>query len=273
MNRLPYVIGTVTVIVVLLVAILLFTSNDQSRSYTASRDYAGTESTFETVDHGVNSGINQSLYTSFQSKSDFEKFWMKHSQGSYPQPNVPTVDFETHMIISVFSGVKNTGGYGIEVKSVTETDSEMVIYSETSAPCPYCMVTQALTQPFHIVKVKASPKLVRYQTVKAPTPPVPYPVFILSFEDKVDADISNIVDDIEKYETVEKVEVLKSIKFLYVYFDEEKIDRCAAKEFLENQVENMDGIEYLEADPNESYWTECGKTSTSTVRSNPRGNS
>jgi len=233
MNRLSYVTATVTVIIVsLIIIIIVLASYGQTRSYTTSRGYAVTELNFETIDNGIYSGIDESLYTSLRSKSDFETFWIKHSQGTYPPPDIPTVDFQLDMVVSVFSGERSSGGYDIEVKFITETDSEIVIHSETTVPCPLCMVTFAITQPFHIVKLKASTKHVRFETVETPMLPVPYPVFTLSFESEVEGGISNVVNEIENYESVKEVEVLKDIKFIFVYFDEEKIDRCAAKKNL-----------------------------------------
>jgi len=60
------------------------------------------------------------------------------------------------MVIAVFSEEKRTGGYGIEITRVEENleKGQMEVFFLETHPSPNSMVTQALTQPYHIVKLK-----------------------------------------------------------------------------------------------------------------------
>ena len=70
-----------------------------------------------------------------------------------PAPNAPEVDFSEEMVIAIFSGEKPTGGYSIEITKVELDEDEVTIFFEEVSPEPGQPVTEALTQPFHIVKI------------------------------------------------------------------------------------------------------------------------
>jgi hypothetical protein len=61
------------------------------------------------------------------------------------------IDFNKSTVIAVFMGEQSTGGYGTEIKKITEENGVTVYIRETS-PLSGSPVTTALTQPFHIVK-------------------------------------------------------------------------------------------------------------------------
>ena len=55
--------------------------------------------------------------------------------------------------VAVFAGEQRTGGYSILVKSIEDPESERRIAVEFTVPPPDTMVTDALTQPHHIVRM------------------------------------------------------------------------------------------------------------------------
>jgi len=226
--------------------------------------HGGNEIIFTTIAHGAYSGINEKESHVFRTSSSFENFWRRHIEGTSSPSNVPSVDFENNMIISVARGLKTTGGYGIEIKSVTETDTEILVYAETTDPSNGDVTLQALTQPFHIIEVQKSTKTLCFEIVASAPEPTPYPLFILSYDDTAE-DPSKIAKDLMEHESLVRVDVLNGIQMFFVYFDKEKIAHCAAKELLIEIVTIMDGIEYLEADPLEQYWrSPCDKNKTIT---------
>jgi len=72
------------------------------------------------------------------------------------------IDFEKYDILAVFSGVKNTGGYSIEIISIEEKEELLEIYVEKKSPGEDCLVTMAITYPFDIVKIESSDKNVEF---------------------------------------------------------------------------------------------------------------
>jgi hypothetical protein len=72
-----------------------------------------------------------------------------------PKQELPRVDFEAEIVVAVFLGERRTGGHAIEVSKVEEhpETAQLKVYYREIAPPRNAIVTQALTQPFHIVKL------------------------------------------------------------------------------------------------------------------------
>ena len=68
-------------------------------------------------------------------------------------PPPPSVDFSRDMVVALFMGERPTGGYAIEVTQIERTDAGLSIRYRTRHPDPSAMQTQALTQPFHLIKL------------------------------------------------------------------------------------------------------------------------
>lgn len=77
------------------------------------------------------------------------------SQAQVRDP-VPPIDFEEQMVVLAALGERRTGGYRVDILRVAETETGLVVHVQVSTPGRGCMVTQALTQPYHFVAVPAS---------------------------------------------------------------------------------------------------------------------
>ncbi len=78
----------------------------------------------------------------------------------------PEIDFNEEMILVVFQGEKSTGGYGIEINKIVEKENAIEVLVIETLPGYGCMVTEALTSPYHIVKLQKSTKEVIFKTEK-----------------------------------------------------------------------------------------------------------
>lgn len=67
------------------------------------------------------------------------------------RPEGEAIFVELHM------GEFSTAGYGIEVKGIKEFPDRIIVKVERTFPGS-CIVTQALTQPFHIIKIPKTSK-------------------------------------------------------------------------------------------------------------------
>jgi PrcB C-terminal len=104
---------------------------------------AGTPLSIATVERGDRSGIRGPLQT----------VWKRNSSTDTNPPAAPSIDFNREMVVGIFLGEKNTGGYEIEIVRAERRDSLLYFYYREEFPSPGAMVTQALTQPFHLVRV------------------------------------------------------------------------------------------------------------------------
>jgi len=53
----------------------------------------------------------------------------------------------------VCQGKRSTGGYSIEMIKITENENTLEVFVKNVSPGPGCGLTQAVTCPFHIIKV------------------------------------------------------------------------------------------------------------------------
>jgi predicted secreted protein len=122
---------------------------------------SGTELKFETILKGVNNANAETKTYVITTQAE----WMQVFQKTGAELIAP-IDFSKDMAVAVFEGQKPTGGYGVEVTKILETKSELVVYVREVSPGFGCMVTQAFTNPYHIVKFKKSAKEVLINVAK-----------------------------------------------------------------------------------------------------------
>eukprot|EP00567_Pseudictyota_dubia_P003248 CAMPEP_0197456982 /NCGR_PEP_ID=MMETSP1175-20131217/44847_1 /TAXON_ID=1003142 /ORGANISM="Triceratium dubium, Strain CCMP147" /LENGTH=207 /DNA_ID=CAMNT_0042991225 /DNA_START=41 /DNA_END=664 /DNA_ORIENTATION=- len=198
---------------------------------------------FQTIERGHYSAIEDALAETYRTRRDFEAFWGRHGSNSVPPPDVPDVDFASQMVAVVFMGTQNSGGYSVEITSVDdEGDGKLVVNYMTTVPPPGAMVTMALTQPYHIVRLDASDKNVVFVGSAKPPPPPAFPTFVLTFSEG--ADKNAIVSQIEAFPAVKNVRMMVNLGIAMVDFDSENISTDEAMKLLEGVV----GVKSVEAD-------------------------
>mmetsp|Transcript_36612 Transcript_36612/g.85853 ORF Transcript_36612/g.85853 Transcript_36612/m.85853 type:complete len:203 (-) Transcript_36612:102-710(-) len=125
---------------------------------------------FDTLAQGSYSGISHALEAAMTSKEEWSSFWEKHTSNESPPPALPDVTFGTDMVICVFSGECGTGGHAVEIKRVEASSTSLSVAYETTSPPPGAICTEALTQPHHIVRLKACDLPVTFSCAAAPHP-------------------------------------------------------------------------------------------------------
>lgn len=68
------------------------------------------------------------------------------------------IDFETYMLVAVFDQIYGNGGHGLEINSIYENDTEIIIDVEKVNPAGDA--TCVISQPYYIVKIPKSNKTV-----------------------------------------------------------------------------------------------------------------
>lgn len=115
---------------------------------------------FTTISVGTHSGITSQANLVIQDKQAWIDLWNQHMLFMVEPSPPPEVDFSTNMVVAVFMGEVNTGGHALHIYEVVETESSIVVKMERIEPGPRCIVTQALTQPYHIIQIAKTEKLV-----------------------------------------------------------------------------------------------------------------
>ena len=131
----------------------------------ARQSYGGVYLPFITIEKGTYSGITEPSYAVIKGEDDWNNFWDRHVSNIIPKPDVPEIDFSKEMVIGVFAGQKNSGGYEVEiVKILKEENSIKVLYKER-VPLPDEVVTAVITQPYHFIKMPKEDLKVIFQNI------------------------------------------------------------------------------------------------------------
>jgi hypothetical protein len=69
-------------------------------------------------------------------------------------------DVQNSNFVILNMGEKSSGGYGIHVESVLETSTQIIIKVKETAPDTGAMVTQAMTNPFCVVKINSKKEII-----------------------------------------------------------------------------------------------------------------
>lgn len=121
---------------------------------------------FQTISRGYYSGHKSPAYYVMVNEDEWREVWNQHDSIHYPQDPLPEVNFSETIVIAVFMGEFNTGGYGIEIKEILNINQLIVVKVEKTFPGEGCILTEALSQPYHIVKINKIDKEITFETVE-----------------------------------------------------------------------------------------------------------
>jgi PrcB C-terminal len=108
---------------------------------------------FQTIAKGSRSGVRETSQIVIRSQSEWQALWKKHvSIDSNPAP-LPAIHFDKEIVAAVFLGEKKTGGYDVEIIAAEQTPGALVISYREKGPPAGAIVIQALTQPYHIIRL------------------------------------------------------------------------------------------------------------------------
>ncbi|MFX1253386.1 MAG: protease complex subunit PrcB family protein [Promethearchaeota archaeon] len=113
---------------------------------------------FDDIEQESNCGIftkTNHMITEFEA---WAKLWTDIHRIYYPLPELYPVDFTTDLIFAVFQGECPTGGYMTNITRIILTETSYEVYIDEFHPGAHCVTTQALTQPYHIVKISNFPQ-------------------------------------------------------------------------------------------------------------------
>lgn len=111
-----------------------------------------------TIAQGSTSGIEEPRQVIIRSQSDWASLWKQHGSPDL----LPEVDFTKEIVAAVFLGTRPTGGFSTQISRSRLEGTTLVIEYSEQAPSADAIVTQALTSPFHIVRLPRHTGAVRF---------------------------------------------------------------------------------------------------------------
>ncbi|MCL4416925.1 MAG: protease complex subunit PrcB family protein [Actinobacteria bacterium] len=109
----------------------------------------------DTISKGKYSQQAEKEYFVIKDTESFNQLLAKISNGDSEITN-KDVDFSKEMVVGVFLGEKPTGGYTVEISDVLKQDKYIEFLIKINEPNPGEIVTEAITSPYHIIKLKKS---------------------------------------------------------------------------------------------------------------------
>lgn len=91
-----------------------------------------------------------------------------YKAGRKSSETLPEVDFNKSILVAVFSGTKPTGGYAVKITSVYIQEDRMIVEYQEIKPPADIMVTQALTQPYHILSIPKTDLPIEFRKIPLP---------------------------------------------------------------------------------------------------------
>lgn len=112
-----------------------------------------TGAPFTNLATGYYSQIDQPQAILITDQAAWQAHWQKLSEAGAP----PAVDFATHSVLAVHLGSRGSGGYGVEIAGVRIQGDSLTLTAREIKPQPGQNVTDALTQPYQIIKIPRLP--------------------------------------------------------------------------------------------------------------------
>ena len=114
---------------------------------------------FTTIARGSDSGYQSASQMVIDNSERWIDLWQQHTSNAEPPPPIPQVDFTRYSVVAVFAGEQPTGGYSVEILSAETSGSQLKDRSLIAITVQYRQreagdfVTEALTYPYHIIRI------------------------------------------------------------------------------------------------------------------------
>lgn len=119
----------------------------------ASTPPPATSVSFQLLVEGDTHGYYPRRQEAIRSQDEWEAYWRAVHTGLGTLPPLLPVDFASNTVIALSTGPQPTGGYSLKVTSVMKSEAGTVIGAVESVPTITCMVTQAQSNLYTIVRV------------------------------------------------------------------------------------------------------------------------
>lgn len=131
--------------------------------YLTEKLLGGKSMSYEVIDSGQSCGITEKNNYVIRNRQEWSGLWNRVDSRSSVIPSLLEVDFDKYMVIGVFLGEKNTGGYAIEVEKIVEEGEKIIVHLKETTPGKDDMVIQVLTQPYQIIKIEKTTKEIMFK--------------------------------------------------------------------------------------------------------------
>jgi len=112
------------------------------------------------------SNIKESNFIVIESAKELNTIYSTINMTRRPGYKIPDIDFNTHTVIGLFMGLKNTGGHSVKIDSIVTDNKETIVYCKEISPKDDVVVTTLITHPCFIASIVKTDKPIRFDWVK-----------------------------------------------------------------------------------------------------------
>jgi hypothetical protein len=118
---------------------------------------------FELLVDGDSLGTYPHRQEVITSADQWQRYWREVHAGLPSTPPILPVDFSHNTVIALSLGRQPTGGANVKVANIMTSTAGTVVDVQESTPGDQCLVTQALTNPYFIVRTGHLPEPVSFR--------------------------------------------------------------------------------------------------------------
>jgi hypothetical protein len=105
---------------------------------------------FTTISQSDQSGVEEARQVVVRTPEAWKALWKTHAPGE----SMPAVDFAKYMVVGVFLGSRNTGGYRVTITGIEGRGTSATVTYREERPGARDMTAQVITFPHHLVRVE-----------------------------------------------------------------------------------------------------------------------
>lgn len=117
---------------------------------------------FEVIHGGTYSAISEAKQVVITNNDDYQKLMSEVYANLDQMPRIPEVDFTKNDVAAVFMGARSNGGYMINFDKIVKRTNDVTCYIYETYPGKNCVTTDAVTQPYEIVKIPKMNKKIKF---------------------------------------------------------------------------------------------------------------
>ncbi len=114
----------------------------------------GESVSFTTIDKGGFSGFQEPQERFITALDEWIQLWARRQANLTTKKPHPPVDFDRDVVLVVTLGMKNTGGYAIEITRIVKTKDDIQVFVKRTAPPEGTKGSAAMTSPFVLARMK-----------------------------------------------------------------------------------------------------------------------
>lgn len=103
---------------------------------------------------------------SFKSNQEFKDLWDEiYSLGGQAKA-LPSVDFNTSMVLAVVANQASTGGFEMEITKIVESQTALEVTVKEASVAGGCPAEAVMNQPFEFIKIQKTDKEIKFTPQK-----------------------------------------------------------------------------------------------------------